>query len=482
MENRNLQELLKDTKILEVKGDINAPILELSISSLEHKEGFLFFAIVGENTDGHIYIDDAISKGARAIVCEKFPEEIKEGVSYVRVADTKKELVTISSNFYNNPSSRFKLIGVTGTNGKTTTVYLLHSLFTKLGIKTGMISTVGDMVGENKAITSRVTPTTPGSIALNKMFFEMAEADCKYVFMEVSSHAIHLGRMKGVEFMGGIFTNLTHDHIDFHHTFENYRDTKKNFFDNLNENSFGLFNIDDKNGEYMSKDCKARKYFYSLKNDTDFNTRLDTKLLGEFNAYNVLSVYATSVLLGQDEEKVKEILKDISGVPGRFQLVENSNSVIAIVDYAHTPDALENVLKTIQNLRKKSNPDAKIITVVGCGGDRDKEKRPQMTTIGYDNSDIIILTSDNPRTENPQDILNDMKKGLPLHFPDNKIYVISDRRDAIKKAVSFAHSGDYVLLAGKGHEKYQEVNGVRSHFDDVEEIEKIMKENTNEKL
>lgn len=472
MENKTLQDLLKDVEILEIKGNSDISVFGLSISSLDIKEGFLFSAIVGEKTDGHLYIDDAITNGAKTILCEKFPENTKEGIAYIKVLNTKKALVKISANFYGHPSKRFKLIGVTGTNGKTTTVFLLHALFTKLGIKAGLISTVGDKVGEVKANTARVTPTTPGSIALNKMFFEMAEAGCEYVFMEVSSHAISLGRMEGIQFLGGIFTNLTHDHIDFHGTFENYRDAKKKFFDDLFEHAFALSNMDDKNGEYMLKDSKAKKYFYSLKNDTDFNTRLDTKLIGEFNAYNTLAVYAGALLLDQDEDKVKEIIKDLDGVPGRFQTVISENGVTGIVDYAHTPDALENVLKTIDRIKKeKSSLDSKIITVVGCGGDRDKEKRHIMTKIGYDMSDIIILTSDNPRTENPEDILNDMKTGLPFNIADGKVYIITDRRDAIKKAISLSTSGDYVLLAGKGHEKYQEINGVREHFDDTEELE-----------
>ena len=475
MKEANLKDLLVNIDVLDTKGDLDCQILGLSISSNSVEEGHIFFALVGEKTDGHLYIDSAIKNGTKVIVCEKFPENILDEIVYIKVKDSKKALAIIASDFYENPSSSFKLLGVTGTNGKTTVATLLYNLFSKLGYKCGLISTVGDKVIDKDTMTKRITFTTPDSISLNKMFAEMRDAGCTYVFMEASSHALEFERMNGVVFAGGIFTNLTHDHLDFHKSFENYRDAKKKFFNILPENTFALSNIDDPSGEYVLRDTKAKKYFYGLKDspsntsghNPEFTGDFETKLIGEFNMYNMLAVYATAVLLGQDKEKVKDIIKNLDGAPGRFESIKSNTGVTGVVDYSHTPDALENVLKTIHQIVVK--PLSKIITVVGCGGDRDKAKRPVMAKIGYDLSDILILTSDNPRTEKAEDILNDMRVGISS-MPQEKVYVISDRHEAIEKACELAKHGDYILLAGKGHEDYQEINGKKTHFSDMEEL------------
>jgi UDP-N-acetylmuramoyl-L-alanyl-D-glutamate--2,6-diaminopimelate ligase len=344
-----------------------------------------------------------------------------------------------------------------------------------LGHKSGLISTVVDKIGDEIVVTNRATPTTPDSIILNKLLAEMVDNRCEYCFMEVSSHAMAEGRISGINFVGGIFTNLTLDHLNYHGTFENYCSAKKSFFDILPATGFAIANIDDEKGLYILSDTKAHKYTLSLKKEADFNESLETKLLGEFNLYNVLGVYATAILLGENKEKVKEIIKDLDSVAGRFQAIKGTNNITGIVDYAHTPDALENVLKTANNLKG----NGRVIAVIGCGGDRDKSKRPIMARIGYEMSDILIMTSDNPRSEKPEDILNDMQKGILLEDLD-KVEIIVDRHIAIEKACSLALPGDYILVAGKGHENYQEVNGTKYHFDDMEELEKYLK--SNEKL
>ncbi len=369
-------------------------------------------------------------------------------------------------HYYGNPSKKIKIIGVTGTNGKTTTATLLYQLFRNLGYKVGLVGTVVNKINDQSIEAKN---TTPGPVILNNLLNKMVEAGCEYCFMEVSSHAIAQNRIAGLSFTGGVFTNLTLDHLDYHKTFENYRDAKKKFFDSLDGEAFALSNKDDENGEIMLKDTKAHKYFYALKHKADFSDTLDTKLIGEFNKYNVLAVYAAAVILGEDKDKVKEEIKKIEPVEGRFQYVKNKNGVTGIVDYAHTPDALENVLKTLDNMKG----NGRVISVFGCGGDRDKSKRPIMARIGYDMSDILILTSDNPRTEKPEDILADMEKGLPTGDGGPLVYTIPDRRKAIEKAVEIAETGDYILLAGKGHEKYQEINGVKNYFDDIEELKKL---------
>ncbi len=474
-----LSELLEDVKVLESHGNLEAKVSSVSLNSKDIELHAVFVALVGSIVNGHDFIDEVIKKGATTIVFEKDPKEFKSGVTYVKVEDTHSAVGIIADNFYGNPSRKLKLVGVTGTNGKTTTATLLHQLFRNLGYKAGMIGTVVNKINDDSREAVR---TTPDSIALNKLFAEMVDNGCEYCFMEVSSHAVSEKRIEGLSFVGGIFTNLTLDHLDYHKTIENYSNAKKEFFDMLPATGFAVTNIDDERGEYMLSTTKAHKYTLSLKKKADFNEHLETKLIGEFNAYNVLGVYAVAMLLLEEDkparpplsgvggERVKEIIKDLESVPGRFQYIKSKNNITGIVDYAHTPDALENVLKTINDMKGKG----KVITVVGCGGDRDKSKRPIMAKIGYDMSDILILTSDNPRTEKPEDILSDLQKGLPLEAID-KVEIIIDRHVAIEKACKTAKKGDYILLAGKGHENYQEINGVKNHFDDMEELQKYLK-------
>lgn len=462
---KTLQDLVKNIHIVETKGALDVSISALSLSSKEMTEGTLFVALVGNVVDGHSFIPEAITNGASVIIHEKELSEYNPSVTYIRVTNTRDTLGKIASAFYANPSAKLKLIGITGTNGKTTTTTLLHQLFRNLGYNVGMIGTVVNKINDESFESVR---TTPDPITLNKILADMVEAGCQYCFMEVSSHSVSEKRIAELSFAGGVFTNLTLDHLDYHETFENYRDAKKSFFDMLPESAFALSNKDDVNGEYMLSETKAHRYFYSLKESADFNERIETKLIGEFNAYNMLAIYGTAVILGEDKEKVKEIIKNLDPVRGRFEYVKSASGVTGIVDYAHTPDALENVLKTIESMKESR----KVISVFGCGGDRDKTKRPIMAKIGYDMSDILILTSDNPRTEKPDDILNDMKKGIE-NFLQDKVHMIPDRREAIQKACSLATSGDYILLAGKGHETYQEVNGTKTHFDDIEELKKF---------
>lgn len=378
-------------------------------------------------------------------------------------------------HFFGNASRKMKIIGVTGTNGKTTTTTLLYNLFRELGFKVGLIGTVVNKI-DDESIDA--THTTPDPISLNRLLNQMVRKGCKYCFIEVSSHAIDQKRIAGISFAGGVFTNLTHDHLDYHKNFENYFKAKKKFFDSLSKKAFALSNFDDEYGVKILKDTKAKKYFYSLKDKkAGFSEKLSTKLIGEFNAYNTLAIYGTAVLLGEDKEKVKKIIENLDAVPGRFQYIKDKQSgAIGIVDYAHTPDALLNVLKTINdmNLSAQAGGKNKVISVFGCGGDRDKTKRPIMARIGYNMSDIVILTSDNPRSENPEDILKDMASGLPKM--DEKVLIIADRKEAIRKACAFAQKGDYILVAGKGHENYQEIKGVKNHFDDIEELRKYLHE------
>lgn len=458
-----LRELLTNIDIINTRGDLDILISDISLSSSLIKEGGLFIAIIGNITDGHKFINDVIEKGAKVIVYQNDIHEFQDGVTYIQVADTHRSSGIIASNFYGNPSSKLKLIGITGTNGKTTITTLLHQLFRNLGYKTGMIGTVINKINDESIPSER---TTPDPIMLNKLLSDMVQAGCEYCFMEVSSHSVSEKRIAGLSFVGGVFTNLTLDHLDYHKTIENYTNAKKAFFDSLPESAFAISNKDDTSGEYMLSLTKAKNYFYSLKSNADFTERLESKLIGEFNAYNILAIYATAMALGQDKDKVIEIIKTLEPVVGRFQYIKSPSGVTGIVDYAHTPDALENVLKTINQMKN----GGRVIAVFGCGGDRDKTKRPLMAHIGYDMSDIIILTSDNPRTEEPEDILHDMRGGLPSE--DSKVFIISNRHLAIEKACSLAQSGDFVLVAGKGHETYQEVNGVKTHFDDMEELKK----------
>ena len=496
-----LSELVKNISVVQIQGRVDISVSDITLSSKMVLPNSLFVALAGDALDGHVFIDDAIRMGAHTIVCEVYPEVLLENVTYIKVADSHEAIAIIARNFYDDPSSRLTLVGVTGTNGKTTTATLLYTLFKNLGYKTGLISTIRNMINDESYEASR---TTPDVITLNKLLAAMVADGCEYCFMEVSSHAVSQKRITGISFAGGVFTNLTLDHLDYHKTFENYRDAKKGFFDALPDTAFALSNIDDAVGEYMLSSTKAKKYFYSLKEnpvhvghghidvsmpdmDRVFTDRLETKLLGEFNAYNILAIYGAAVLLGEDKNSVKGIIKTLQPVEGRFEYFKNDAGVIGIVDYAHTPDALENVLRTITAMKKDDLSreavgevgPTHIISVFGCGGDRDRTKRPIMAKIGYDMSDILILTSDNPRSENPDAILEEMEKGLPHDTEGSagqaqRIYVISDRRLAIQKACELAHAGDYILVAGKGHEKYQEIHGVKNHFDDIEELKRCL--------
>lgn len=440
----------------------------------------VFVAQKGVSVDGHLYIDTAIKLGAIAIVCESFPQAQKEGVTYIQVADANIALAIMASNFYDSPSAKIPLVGVTGTNGKTTIASLLYQLFKKAGYKVGLLSTVKILVDETEF---KATHTTPDSVTINGYLDKMIDAGVDFCFMEVSSHGIHQKRTEGLTFAGGIFTNLSHDHLDYHETFAEYRDVKKNFFDSLPKSAFALTNIDDKNGHFMLQNTKAKKKTYALKTLADFKvkilekqlsgtlisvdgTEVWTRLIGVFNSYNLTAIIATAELLGLEKLEVLTIVSELESVSGRFEYVISENGITAIIDYAHTPDALKNVLETINDIRTGNE---KVITVVGCGGDRDKTKRPKMAHIASQLSNQAIFTSDNPRTENPQTILEDMEVGVSAENYMKSLTVL-DRRQAIKTACKFAEAGDIILIAGKGHENYQETNGVRTHFDDLEEV------------
>ncbi len=463
-----LNDILDDVNIIETHGNIDTPVSFVSLDSRIIEPNSLFVALSGNVTDGHNFIDEVIEKGAKVIVYEKDIKEFKSGIVYVKVDDSHSAVGIIASNFYNNPSKHLKLVGVTGTNGKTTTATLLHQLFMNLGHKAGMIGTIVNKVNDKSYEALR---TTPDPVTLNKLLAEMIDEGCEYCFMEVSSHSVSEKRVSGLSFVGGIFTNLTLDHLDYHKTLDDYAAAKKGFFDMIPSTGFAVANIDDERGQYMLSITKAHTYTLSLKKEADFNERLNTKLIGEFNSYNILGIYAVAVLLGEDEVKVKEQIKTLDPAPGRFQAIKSDDGVIGIVDYAHTPDALENVLKTAYQMKG----DGKLIAVVGCGGNRDRSKRPIMARLGYDLADILILTSDNPRTEKPEDILEEMRKGIDGLPTEGKVNIITDRHEAIAKGCLYANKGDIVLVAGKGHENYQEVNGVKSHFDDMEELQKYLK-------
>lgn len=473
-----LQDLLYGVSIKSLKGKPDQEVLALAFDSREVKNGIMFFAIAGTVVDGHNYIDQTIKAGASVIVCEILPEKISTDITYVEVENSAIALAVVASNFYGNPSSKLKLVGITGTNGKTTIATLLFQLFRKLNYDTGLISTVQNQINE-KVVPA--THTTPNPIALNKLLKNMVDEECEFAFMEVSSHSVVQHRIAGLTFAGGVFSNITHDHLDFHKTFDNYLKAKKAFFDGLPKSAFALTNVDDKNGMVMLQNTKAYKKTYALKQMADFKAKilenkfsglhltvdeLDVyfKMVGSFNAYNLLAAYGTAILLEQDKLKVLTLLSNLSGAEGRFDYISSKNGIIGIVDYAHTPDAVQNVLSTIANIRKGTE---QVITVIGCGGDRDKTKRPIMAQVACDWSDKVILTSDNPRTEDPQAILNDMQTGVS---PTNqrKALSILDRREAIKTACHIANPGDIILVAGKGHEKYQDINGVKHHFDDKE--------------
>ena len=482
-----LRELFYTSKALEIAGDTDIQITGIHCDSRKIEPGFLFVAVPGTQADGHLFIGKAIENGAKAIVCQTFPENLPNGVACIRVNNSAETLGEIASVWNGEPSKHLTLVGVTGTNGKTTTATLLYRLFQKLGYKAGLLSTVCNYIHDKEL---PATHTTPDAIELNALLAQMVEAGCDYVFMEVSSHAIDQKRIAGLHFKGGIFTNLTRDHLDYHLTFEAYRDAKKAFFDGLPAGAFALTNKDDKNGMFMLQNTKADKQTYSLLSLADFKGKIIeahfdgtemsvngkeivTQFVGKFNAYNLLAVYGAAILLGQTPDEVLRIATTLHSVSGRFQTFRSPEGYTAIVDYAHTPDALTNVLGAI---REVLSGKGKIITVVGCGGNRDKGKRPLMAKESARLSDCVILTSDNPRFEEPEDIIRDMEEGL-IGVSPKKVLKITDRKEAIRTACLLAHTGDVILIAGKGHEDYQEVKGVKHHFDDREIVMNIFNEN-----
>ncbi len=481
-----LKELLHAIPVIDYRGSLDTEVSSLCLDSRKAVKGSVFVAVRGHQTDGHLFVNKAIELGASVVLVEELPEEIKEDVVYVVVGDSAYALGVMASTFYGNPSSKLKLVGVTGTNGKTTVATLLFNLFSRLGFHVGLLSTVQNQIGERIV---EATHTTPDPISLNSLLKEMVEDGCDYCFMEVSSHAVVQQRIAGLKFAGGIFTNITHDHLDFHGTFANYIKAKKKFFDDLDRYAFALTNIDDKNGQVMLQNTFAHKKTYGLHQMADFKAKILeshfdgmllqvdgqevwVKLVGDFNAYNLLAVFGASILLEQETVKVLMALSEITGAEGRFETLKSTTGVVAIVDYAHTPDAVENVLETIGGLRK---PGQQILTVLGCGGDRDKTKRPEMAEVASRLSDKVVLTSDNPRTEDPAAIIKEMEVGIPGDKRKN-VFSITDRREAIRAAFHLAQPGDVILVAGKGHEKYQDINGVKNHFDDKEELIKIFNE------
>ena len=477
-----LKDILYKVSVNAVYGDTNVKVAQVDFDSRKIVKDSLFVAQKGTSVDGHLYIDKAIRLGATTIICEELPIRLEANITFIQVQDSSKTLAIIASNFYDNPSSKLKLIGVTGTNGKTTVASLLYQLFKKSGYKTGLLSTVQILVDTT---VFNATHTTPDSVTINYYLHQMVLLGVDYCFMEVSSHGIHQKRTEGLEFSGGIFTNLSHDHLDYHVSFASYRDVKKSFFDSLPKTAFALTNLDDKNGNLMLQNTKARKRTYALKTLADYkakiieksfsgtlisinDTEFWTKLIGNFNAYNLAAIIGVAYELGLEKIEILTIISQLESVSGRFEHLVSDNGVIAIVDYAHTPDALKNVLETINDIRTNNE---KLITVIGCGGDRDKTKRPKMAHIASQLSTQAIFTSDNPRTENPDTILEEMEEGVSAENL-KKIITISDRRQAIKTACKFSETGDILLIAGKGHENYQEIRGERFHFDDLVEVKK----------
>ncbi|TAH44253.1 MAG: UDP-N-acetylmuramoyl-L-alanyl-D-glutamate--2,6-diaminopimelate ligase [Bacteroidetes bacterium] len=479
-----LKDIIYKTGILDISGPTDVGITEVCFDSRKAREGSLFIAVKGTQSDGHAFIEKVIDQGAIAIVCEKFPAEIKDGVTYVRVSDSASALGQVAANYYDSPSEKIKLVGVTGTNGKTTTATLLYQLFRSLGYSVGLLSTVKNQINDQ---VIPATHTTPDPLQMNALLSAMVEEGCTHCFMEVSSHAVVQKRIFGLVFKGAVFTNITHDHLDYHKTFEEYIKAKKSFFDHLSSEAFALSNLDDKNGSVMLQNTKARKYSYGLQSMTDYKCKLlensftglllnidghevHCRLIGSFNAYNLTAAYSTAVLLGEEKMKVLTVLSTLNAVEGRFDFVTSSQKVVGVVDYAHTPDALQNVLRTIQDV---SLGKGRVITIVGCGGDRDAAKRPLMAKIACELSDRVILTSDNPRSEDPAVIIQQMEKGVPP-AETRKTLSIIDRKEAIKTAVALAQPGDIILVAGKGHEKYQEVKGKRSPFDDKQVLNEML--------
>ncbi|WP_269685665.1 UDP-N-acetylmuramoyl-L-alanyl-D-glutamate--2,6-diaminopimelate ligase [Flavobacterium lacustre] len=479
-----LKDILYKVAIEAVKGSTEITINKMDFDSRKIESNDVFIAIRGTISDGHDYIEKAIQLGAVAIVCDTFPEIIANGVTYIQVKDTNSALAIMAANYFGNPSQNLKLVGITGTNGKTTIASLLYQLFKKAGYKVGLLSTVKILVDD---VEYKATHTTPDSITINQYLKEMIDAGVEYCFMEVSSHGIHQKRTEALHFAGGIFTNLSHDHLDYHPTFAEYRDVKKSFFDNLPKTAFALSNIDDKNGQVMLQNTVAKKCTYALKSYADYKTQILesqlsglllkinghevwVKLIGTFNAYNLLAIYGTAVELGLESLEVLRLMSELESVSGRFQYIVSTTNITAIVDYAHTPDALENVLKTINDIRTKNE---QLITVVGCGGNRDKSKRPIMGGIAAALSDKAILTSDNPRNEEPEAIIDEMEQGVaPQNY--KRILSITDRKQAIKTACQLAQPNDIILIAGKGHETYQEIKGIRHDFDDMKIVKELL--------
>ncbi|MCF1190840.1 UDP-N-acetylmuramoyl-L-alanyl-D-glutamate--2,6-diaminopimelate ligase [Mangrovimonas sp. AS39] len=483
---KQLKDILYKVSLNSVVGNTSLSVNKIEFDSRAISKNDIFVAIRGTVTDGHDYINKAIGQGAAAIICEKLPIELVNGVVYIVVENASSALAIMASNYYSMPSENLKLVGVTGTNGKTTIASLLYQLFKNAGYKVGLLSTVKVMVDSKKY---KATHTTPDSLTINKYLKMMNDEGVEYCFMEVSSHGIHQNRTLGLHFAGGIFTNLTHDHLDYHKTFAEYRDVKKRFFDELPESAFALVNVDDKNGSFMLQNTKAKKYTYALKSYADYkalilenqfsglllkinDNEVWTKLIGNFNAYNILAIYAVADLLGLEKVEILRLISDLESVSGRFQYLMSSSKITAIVDYAHTPDALKNVLETINSIRTKNE---ELITVVGCGGDRDKTKRPKMGHIASQLSTKVIFTSDNPRSENPETIISEVEAGVePQNF--KKTMSITDRKQAIKTACQLANDRDIILIAGKGHETYQEIKGERFDFDDFKIVKEFLKQ------
>ncbi|PNQ75246.1 UDP-N-acetylmuramoyl-L-alanyl-D-glutamate--2,6-diaminopimelate ligase [Hanstruepera neustonica] len=481
-----LKDILYKVTLNAVAGSTNVPVNKIEFDSRKVSKNDVFVAIVGTQSNGHDFIEKALSNGCTAVICEKLPIKLEPEVTYVEVENSSSALAIMASNYYGTPSDNLRLVGVTGTNGKTTIATLLYQLFKRAGYKVGLLSTVRIMVDD---IEYKATHTTPDSLTINKYLMEMSEVGVEYCFMEVSSHGIHQKRTEGLKFEGGIFTNLSHDHLDYHKSFAEYRDVKKSFFDGLSEKAFALVNIDDKNGLVMLQNTKARKFTYALKSYGDYNAQILenqfgglllkindsevwTRLIGNFNAYNVLAIYATAELLGLEKVEILRLISELESVSGRFQYLISDDKITAIVDYAHTPDALKNVLETINSIRTKNE---ELITVVGCGGDRDKTKRPKMGHIASALSTKVIFTSDNPRSENPETIISEIEAGVePQNF--KKTISITDRKQAIKTACQMANSNDIILIAGKGHETYQEIRGERFDFDDFKIVKEFLKQ------
>lgn len=481
-----LKEIIYKVAIEAVKGSTDIAVNKMEFDSRNIVANDVFVAIRGTVSNGHDFIDKAINLGAVAIICDTFPENVINGITYIQVKDTNKALAFMAANYFGDPSQKLKLVGITGTNGKTTIASLLYQLFKKAGYKVGLLSTVKIMVDN---VEYKATHTTPDSITINHYLNEMINADVEFCFMEVSSHGIHQKRTEALHFVGGVFTNLSHDHLDYHPTFAEYRDVKKSFFDNLPKTAFALSNIDDKNGLVMLQNTASKKLTYALKTYADYKAQILenqlsglllkingnevwVKLIGKFNAYNLLAIFGTAVQLGLEELEVLRLLSDLESVSGRFQFIVSQSNITAIVDYAHTPDALDNVLKTINDIRTKNE---QLITVVGCGGNRDKAKRPIMAAIATELSDKAILTSDNPRNEDANVIIEEMEQGIAAQNY-KKALSITDRKQAIKTACQLAQPNDIILIAGKGHETYQEIQGVRHDFDDMKIVKEILEQ------